>query len=74
MGVQIESSKFNLEIFSIYQTRKIRVIHLLILLLVITQIIISNWMEIAKTGVIVDQGYQFYCTWLHIIIGISLFF
>ncbi|MEI9532760.1 cytochrome b/b6 domain-containing protein [Moellerella wisconsensis] len=60
--------------FGIYQTRKIRVIHLLILLLVITQIVISNWMEIAKTGVIVDQGYQFYCTWLHIILGISLFF
>lgn len=60
--------------FGIYQTRKIRVIHLLILLLVITQIVISNWMEIAKTGVIVDQGYQFYCTWLHIILGVSLFF
>lgn len=42
--------------FGLYQTKRVRVVHLLILILVITQIIISNWMNASPKGVILHQG------------------
>lgn len=58
----------------IYQTKFVRIVHFLIILFVITQIITSNWMEISKNGIIDHQSYNFYFTWSHILIGISLLF
>lgn len=60
--------------FGLYQTKKIRLLHLLVLILVVTQIIISNWMNgtKSKTITLLNENYLF--TWLHIFIGISLFF
>lgn len=60
--------------FGLFQTHTIRLFHITILLLVITQIIISNWMSISNTGVIPSSGYQSYFTWLHISIGSLLLF
>ncbi|MEQ4690506.1 cytochrome b/b6 domain-containing protein [Providencia manganoxydans] len=60
--------------FGLYQIHTVRILHMLILLLVITQIIISNWMDVSNTGYIPTSGYIFYFTWLHIIVGISLLF
>lgn len=57
---------------SINQTRSIRIVHLLVLILVITQIIISSGMKVNSAGIIPADGYTFYFTWMHIFIGISL--
>lgn len=62
------------QFFGIYQTPVVRLTHCLILFLVITQIIISNWMSVSKNGVIPTEGIEFYFTWLHIAVGFSLLF
>lgn len=62
------------DFFVLYQTKKIRILHLLILVLVISQIIVSNWMTGTKSVVppFFDMAYLF--TWIHIISGFVLFF
>lgn len=57
-----------------YQTPKVRVLHLLILVLVLTQIIISNWMVGTKSTTIPSISGEYIFTWMHICIGFSLFF
>ena len=57
-----------------YQTPKIRVLHVLILVLVITQIIISNWMVGTQSATIPSISGEYIFTWMHILIGFSLFF
>jgi len=47
-------------------------LHLAILALVISQIIVSNFMEITAAGEISDNIIEFYGTWLHIITGLSI--
>lgn len=56
-----------------YQTKRVRLLHLLILLLVIAQIIISNWMTGTKLETIPLTNSLYFFTWLHIFVGISLF-
>lgn len=60
--------------FGKYQTPKVRVLHLLILVLVITQIIISNWMVGTKSTTIPNLTGEYIFTWMHIFIGFTLFF
>lgn len=55
-----------------YQTKAVRLYHILILSLVLTQILISNWMKVSVNDSI-PIGYRFF-TYLHIIIGFSLLF
>lgn len=56
-----------------YQTKAVRINHIMIALLVITQIIISNGMHV-KASASLGTGYQEFFTWLHIGIGCFLFF
>ncbi|HFE3207748.1 cytochrome b/b6 domain-containing protein, partial [Providencia stuartii] len=62
------------DFLGLYQTKKIRILHVLILLLVISQIIVSNWMTGTKSVVIpfFEETYLF--TWIHIVSGFVLFF
>lgn len=56
-----------------YQTKPIRRIHLIVVLLVILQILLSNGMKVTHTDEIV-AGFSAFWTWSHIIIGILLAF
>ena len=47
-------------------------LHLALLTLVISQIIVSNFMDFTDTGEISDNIIEFYGTWLHIITGLSI--
>lgn len=61
------------DFFGKYQTPKIRFLHFSILILVLTQIVVSNWMTGTKSTVVpFDTIYLF--TWIHIISGFLLFF
>lgn len=62
------------QFFGVYQTPAVRLTHCMIFLLVIGQIIISNWTSVSKNGVIPTTGLTYYFTWLHIIIGFCLLF
>jgi cytochrome b561 len=55
------------------QTPLIRVLHIVIILLVLSQIIVSNFMGFNNSGDISSNGIEFYGTWLHIITGLFLF-
>jgi cytochrome b561 len=54
------------------QSPLIMSLHLAILVLVISQIIVSNFMDFTDAGEISDNGVEFYGTWLHIITGLSI--
>ena len=54
------------------QTPLIRYLHLAVLLLVISQIIVSNFIEITKTGEIGATPSELIATWLHIGTGLLL--
>jgi len=54
------------------QTPLIRILHLAIFLLVISQVIVSNFIEITKSGEIGDKPVELYATWLHIGTGLVL--
>lgn len=47
----------------------IRHLHITLMLLIIAQIIISNFIEIERNGEIGTKGIEFYATWLHFIVG-----
>lgn len=61
------------DFFGKYQTPKIRALHFIILILVLTQILVSNWMTGTKSTVVAFDATYFF-TWIHIISGILLFF
>jgi len=50
----------------------IRYLHLVILFLVISQIIVSNFMAFTDAGKISDNSIEFYGTWLHITTGLFI--
>jgi hypothetical protein len=54
------------------QTPFIMYLHLAILTLVLSQIIVSNFMEFTDSGEISDNTIEFYGTWLHIISGLFI--
>ena len=54
------------------QSPRIRFLHIVVLFLVISQIIISNFIGFTKTGQISGDTLTFYGTWAHIIMGLSL--
>jgi cytochrome b561 len=56
-----------------HQPLLIRIFHIVILCLVLSQIIVSNIMGFAKTGEVSKNIVIYYGTWIHIITGISLF-
>jgi len=58
----------------LYQTKRIRILHALILTFVITQIIISNWMAGTKLEQIPALDSTYFFTWMHITLGLTLFF
>ena len=54
------------------QSPKIRFLHIVVLLLVIIQIFVSNFIGFTNTGEIIGNPMKFYGTWIHIIIGLAL--
>ncbi len=60
--------------FGLYQTKIIRRLHVLILILVLTQIIVSNWMVGTKSVVLPFFNKAYLFTWVHIISGFLLLF
>lgn len=50
----------------------VRYFHLAILALVISQIIVSNFMEFTDEGGISDNSIEFFATWLHITTGLFI--
>ena len=54
------------------QTPAIRFFHIVILLLVVSQILVSNFMEINDKGEIGHKAIEYYGTWAHIITGMVL--
>jgi len=50
----------------------IRHTHITIMLLIIAQIIISNFIEVERNGDIGTEALEFYATWAHFIIGLTL--
>ena len=54
------------------QTPKIRVLHIVVLLMVISQIVVSNFMGFTDTGEIKTNAINFYGTLTHICTGLTL--
>ena len=54
------------------QTAPIRYLHITIIILVLSQIIVSNFMDFNDAGEISTDGIEFYGTWLHIITGLFI--
>lgn len=54
------------------QSPQIRILHISVLLLVLTQIVVSNFMGFDKTGAISNDRLEFYATWTHIITGLLI--
>lgn len=54
------------------QSPKIRFLHILVLLAVISQIFVSNFIGFTSAGEIGGSALRFYGTWTHIITGITL--
>ncbi|GMR16211.1 MAG: cytochrome b/b6 domain-containing protein [Gammaproteobacteria bacterium] len=67
-----------LKFFKIYFGNKftplVRYLHYLILVLVLCQIVISNFLEVSDDGVISRNVIEYYGTWTHISIGLLLLF
>jgi len=65
-----------LKVISKYFTEKltplVRYLHYVILFLVLLQILLSNFIEINDDGVIGQNIIEFYSTWAHISVGLSL--
>lgn len=55
------------------QNPLIRSLHITIILLVLSQIIVSNFMEFSTSGEISSNTIEFYGTWMHILTGLVLF-
>jgi cytochrome b561 len=55
------------------QPPAIRVFHIVVLLLVLSQILVSNFMGFTDDGEISTKGVEFYGTWIHIITGLLFF-
>ena len=54
------------------QTPLVRFLHITIIILVLSQIIVSNFMEFTDSGQISTKVIEFYGTWLHIITGLLI--
>lgn len=48
-------------------------LHITIIFLVLSQIILSNFIELNNSGEISANAIEFYGTWLYIILGLVLF-
>ena len=60
--------------FGNYQTPRIRILHILTLLMVLNQILISNWMNGTSDATIPAFSEKYFFTWMHIAEGIMLLF
>ena len=58
--------------FSERYSLSVRILHYLIIFLVLSQIVVSNFMDIGDDGVIGETVIEFYAAWLHIITGLML--
>lgn len=54
------------------QTQSVRILHIAIIVLIASQLIVSNFMAFSDTGDISSNTIEFYGTWLHIITGLFL--
>ena len=54
------------------QTRSVSILHVAIIVLISSQLIVSNFMAFSDTGDISSNTIEFYGTWLHIITGLFL--
>ena len=54
------------------QPPAVRFFHIAILFLVLSQILVSNFMEFTNSGEISRNFIEFYATWIHIISGLTL--
>ena len=57
-----------------HQAKKVRIVHILVLLLVINQIVISNFMHVPKEAVIEMHGSNAFFSWMHVGCGLLLLF
>ncbi len=64
--------QFALKYFSDKFTPLVRYLHYSILIFVLMQIFISNFIEVSDDGVISQNFVENYATWMHIIIGLAL--
>ena len=64
--------KFINKYFSDKFTPTVRYLHYLILSLVLLQIVLSNFIEISDNGAISADSLEYFSTWAHISIGLSL--
>lgn len=55
------------------QPPMVRILHIVILCLVLSQIMVSNFMGFTANGEVSRKIFQYYGTWTHITTGISLF-
>lgn len=55
------------------QEPKTRILHLIIIFLVLSQIVVSNFIGINDDGEISKSFFEYYGTWVHIITGILVF-
>jgi cytochrome b561 len=61
-----------LEYLRNHQSPRIRYFHIFVLLLVLSQIVVSNFMGFTHGGEVSTNIIRFYATWLHIFTGIIL--
>ena len=54
------------------QTRSVSILHVAIIVLISSQLIVSNFMAFSDTGDLSSNTIEFYGTWLHIITGLFL--
>ncbi len=64
--------KFINKYFSDKFTPSVRYLHYLILSLVLLQIVLSNFIEISDNGAISADSLEYFSTWAHISVGLSL--
>ena len=64
--------RFFMQYLKEHQTPAVRRLHVAVIILVLSQIVISNFMSISDTGKISSDSIEFYGTWLHILVGILI--
>lgn len=58
--------------FSERYSLSVRILHYTILFLVLSQIAVSNFMDIGNDGAIGETVVEFYAAWMHIVTGLTL--
>jgi len=73
-GIRMRLLHFIGEYFSERFTPLIRFLHYAVIFLVLTQIVLSNFMEVSHDGAVGNSVVEYYSTWIHILTGLLLVF